>query len=84
MEQQLAKIANAGLEGEAENAVLQIIETNQIFNFSQIKHVNESNSTYDLSLNDSDLNQDIIQRVLNNGHQVNITFDENNDVTLYF
>ena len=84
MEQVLARLANAGLEGEAENVVLQTTETNQTFNLSQIKYVSELGETYEVTLNDNDLNQELIQRILNIGHQVNITFDENNIVTLYF
>jgi hypothetical protein len=74
MELYLAKIVNRGLVGEPEHICLQI-ESNKIFEFSQI--LGES-------INDNDLSHPTIQAILNNGHQVNITFDENDNVTLYF
>jgi hypothetical protein len=74
MQLYLAKIVNRGLVGEPEHICLQI-ESNKIFEFSQI--LGES-------INDNDLSHPIIQAILNNGHQVNITFDENNNVTLHF
>jgi hypothetical protein len=74
MQLYLAKIVNRGLVGEPEHICLQI-ESNKIFEFSQI--LGES-------INDNDLSHPIIQAILNNGHQVNITFDENDNVTLYF
>jgi hypothetical protein len=74
MQLYLAKIVNRGLVGEPEHICLQI-ESNKIFEFSQI--LGES-------INDNDLSHPIIQAILNNEHQVNITFDENENVTLYF
>ena len=74
MQLYLAKIVNRGLVGESEHICLQI-ESNKIFEFSQI--LGES-------INDNDLSHPIIQAILNNGHQVNITFDENDNVTLHF
>jgi hypothetical protein len=74
MQLYLAKIVNRGLVGEPEHICLQI-ESNKIFEFSQI--LGES-------INDNDLSHPIIQAILNNEHQVNITFDENDNVTLYF
>jgi hypothetical protein len=74
MQLYLAKIVNRGLVGEPEHICLQV-ESNKIFEFSQI--LGES-------INDNDLSHPIIQAILNNGHQVNITFDENDNVTLYF
>jgi len=74
MQLYLAKIVNRGLVGEPEHICLQI-ESNKIFEFSQI--LGES-------MNDNDLSHPIIQAILNNGHQVNITFDENDNVTLHF
>ena len=41
METQLARIANKGLAGEPENVVIQELNTLKVFNFSQIKFVNE-------------------------------------------
>ena len=74
MQLYLAKIVNRGLVGEPEHICLQV-ESNKIFEFSQI--LGES-------INDNDLSHPVIQAILNNGHQVNITFDENDNVTLYF
>ncbi len=85
MEKQLAKIVNKGLAGEPENVVLQVIDTLKIFEFSQIKHVDEGGIVRDVTLIDDTLNQPEIQHILHNmGHDVNITFDENDNVTLYF
>ena len=84
MEQQLARLANRGLAGEPENIVLQVIDTLKIVNFSQIKNVIENGETREVSLLDNNLNQPEIQHVLNTDHVVNITFDENDNVTLYF
>ena len=85
MEKQLAKVVNRGLAGEPQNVVLQVIDTLKIFEFSQIKHVDEAGVIRDVTLIDDTLDQSEIQHILNNmGHDVNITFDENDNVTLYF
>ena len=85
MEKQLAKIVNKGLAGEPENIVLQVIDTLKIIEFSQIKHVDEAGVIRDVTLIDDTLDQPEIQHILHNmGHYVEITFDENDDVTLYF
>jgi hypothetical protein len=84
MEQIQAKLVNKGFEGEPENIVLQTLESLQIFDFSQIGLVSEGGEVREVSLNDNDLSQPEIQTILNNGHIVNITFDENNIVTLFF
>ena len=85
MEKQLAKIVNKGLAGELENIVLQVIDTLKIIEFSQIKHVDEAGVIRDVTLIDDNLNQPEIQHILHNmGHDVNITFDESDNVTLYF
>jgi hypothetical protein len=85
MEKQLAKIVNKGLVGEPENIVIQVIDTLKIFEFSQIKHVNEADVIRDVVLIDGELNQPEIQHILSNmAHEANITFDENDNVTLYF
>jgi len=75
MEKQSSRIVNKGLAGEPQHLVIQVTDTLKIFEFSQI--LGES-------INDNDLSHPIIQAILNNGHQVNITFDENNNVTLHF
>ena len=84
MQLYLAKIVNRGLVGEPEHICLQV-ESNKIFEFSQIKHVNESDVIRDVTLVDDDFNQPEILHVLNSmGHVVDITFDENENVTIYF
>ena len=85
MEKQLAKIVNKGLAGEPENIVLQVIDTLKIVEFSQIKHVDEAGVVRNVTLIDDTLDQPEIQHILHNmGHDVQITFDENDNVTLYF
>jgi hypothetical protein len=85
MEKQLARIVNKGLAGEPENIVLQVLDTLKIVEFSQIKHVDEAGTIRDVTLIDDTLDQPEIQHVLNNmGHSVEITFDEIDNVTLYF
>jgi predicted transcriptional regulator len=85
MEKQLAKIVNKGMAGEPENVVLQVIDTLKIIEFSQIKHVDEGGVIGDITLIDNTLDQFEIQHILNNmGHAVEISFDENDNVTLYF
>ena len=85
MEKQLAKIVNRGYAGEPENIVLQVIDTLKIVEFSQIKHVDEAGVIRDVTLIDDTLDQPEIQHILHNmGHDVQITFDENDNVTLYF
>ena len=85
MEQQLARVVNRGLAGESEHAVLQVKNTLEVFEFSQIKHVNEAGSVRDVSLSDSDLNQNEISHILNSLlHEVYITADESKNVTLHF
>jgi hypothetical protein len=84
MEKQLAKIVNKGLAGEPENIVLQVIDTLKIVEFSQIKYVIENEETTEVSLINNNLSQTEIGRILNSDHTVNITFDENDNVTLYF
>ena len=69
-----ARIVNVALIGEPEHAVLQL-ESTKIFEFSNI--VGES-------INDGDLGHPTIQRILNNGHTVQITYNENDEVTLHF
>ena len=84
MEQQLARIANKGLEGEPQNIILQVIDTLKIVEFSQIKYVIENGETTEVSLINNNLDQTEIGRILNSDHKVNITFDENDNVTLHF
>ncbi len=84
MEQQLARLANKGLAGEPENIILQVIDTLKIVNFSQIKYVIENGESREVSLLDNNLNQPEIQHILNTDHIVSITFDDTDNVTLYF
>ncbi len=85
MEKQSSRIVNKGLEGEPQHIVLQVVDTLKIFEFSQIKHVNESDVIRDVTLVDDELNQPEILHILNNmGHFVDITFDEDENVTIYF
>lgn len=84
MEKQLARLANKGMAGEPENIILQVIDTLKIIEFSQIKYVIENEETREISLINNNLNQAEIQHILNSDHIVNITFDESDNVTLYF
>jgi hypothetical protein len=69
-----ARLVNKAFVGQPQHPVLQI-ESNKTFEFSQI--VGES-------IDDRDLSHPTIQRILTQGHWVNITFDENDNVTLHF
>ena len=71
---ELARIVNKGMPGESEHAVLQL-ESNKTFEFSKI--IGED-------ITDADISHPTIKRILANGHVVNITFDENDNVTLHF
>jgi hypothetical protein len=85
MDAQFARIVNKGLEGEPQYIVLQMIDTLKMFEFSQIKHVEEAGVIRDVTLIDDTLNQPEIQHILNElRHTVEITFDENDNVTLHF
>jgi len=68
------QVVNKGLAGEPEHVVLQSMETNAIYEFSTI--VGES-------IGDNDISHQIIQQILNNGHVVQASIDENG-VTLHF
>ena len=78
-----AKIVNKALEGHPEHAVLQL-ESNKIFEFSNIKHTIDGQVITDESIEDGDLSAFCIQRILNNGHTIQITYNENDEVTLHF
>jgi len=85
MEKQSSRIVNKGLAGEPQHLVIQVTDTLKIFEFSQIKHVNESDVIRDITLVDDELNQPEILHILNDmGQTVDITFDENENVTIYF
>lgn len=74
----LARVVNTGLQNEPEYYALQIIETNRIFQFSEIKCVLETGTALILEtpLNDNDLHQPIIQKILNQGHIINVSYFE--------
>ena len=85
MEKYSAQIVNTGGFGESEHPAIQTIETLKTFQFSQIKFVNENDETKEITLIDMELGQPDIQHILNNlGHKVDISFDENDNVTLHF
>jgi hypothetical protein len=85
MEKQSSRIVNKGLAGEPQHLVIQVTDTLKIFEFSQIKHVNESDVIRDITLVDDELNQPEILHILNAmGQTVDVTFDENENVTIYF
>ncbi len=72
---EILKIVNKSLIGESEHAVLQNINTNTIYEFSQIVNY---------TISDNDLTNPIIQQILNNGHQVQAEITEDGIVTLHF
>ena len=71
----LARVVNKSLAGEAEHAVLQNVETNETFEFSKIIGEN---------ITDGDVTHPTIKRILADGHTVNISFDESNNINLHF
>lgn len=85
MEKLLAKVVNKGFAGEPEYIVIQELSTNKMFELSQIIEVTEPNGLVSrVSLENNNLNQDLIQRILSQGHSVDITWNENDEVTLHF
>jgi hypothetical protein len=75
MENQLAQIVNAGLAGQPEIICLQSVDSKKLFNFSQIIGEN---------IMDGDITHPTIKRILDTGHQIQISVDENDNVTLQF
>ena len=66
METQLAQIVNIGLAGEPEHAVLQVIDTLKIFEFSKI---------VDDTITNADITHPIIKRILDGENDnVNLHF----------
>lgn len=63
------KIVNKNLIGEPEHAVFQNVETNAIYEFSQIA---------DETISDGDLSHPTIQKILNSGHIIEATIINNN------
>ena len=87
MERKIARIVNRAMAGEPEHAVLQVSENLKCIEFSQIKFVNESGSVREASLVDAVLDQPEILHILNvldPKHQVEVTYDENDNTTIYF
>lgn len=72
---QTLRVVNKNMAGEPEHAVLQNIQTNSIYEFSNI--VGET-------ILDNDLAHPIIQQILNNGHQIQAEVSEDGMVTLHF
>ncbi len=71
---QIARIVNKAFAGMPEHPVLQI-DSNKTFEFSKI--IGES-------ITDKDISHPTIQKILNRGHWIEITFDENDNITLHF
>jgi hypothetical protein len=71
---QTLRIVNKNMVGEPEHAVLQNIQNNITYEFSNITGE---------SIEDNDLSHPIIQQILNNGHVVQAIVDETG-VTLHF
>ena len=84
MDKKVARLVNKGFEGEPQNIVFQELESLKIFNFSEIKFISENDSAREVSFNDNDLDQSEIKHILNNGHEVHITWDDSNIATIYF
>lgn len=84
METTTAQIVNRGFAGEPEHICLQVLDTLKIYEFSQIKHTIDGDTTTDENLNDNDMSSACIQRVLHSGHKVQISVNENDEVTLHF
>lgn len=84
MELITAQIVNRALPGNSEHSCLQNISTLEIYEFSQIKFTQDGQVTTEESLEDSDLSPFCIQRILNNGHKVQLSINENNEVILHF
>ena len=85
MEKQLAKLVNKSFSGEPEYIVIQDTTSNKMFEFSQIIEAIEPNGDISrVSLDNNNLDPPIIQRILNQSHSVDITWNENDDITLHF
>lgn len=84
MDKKIARLVNKGFEGDPQNIVFQELESLKIFNFSEIKFINENDSVREVSFNDNDLDQSEIRHILNNGHEVEINWDDSDIATIYF
>jgi hypothetical protein len=72
---QTLRVVNKNMVGESEHAVLQNVQTNSIYEFSNIVGEN---------ISDNDLTHPVIQQILNNGHQIQAEVGEDGMVTLHF
>jgi hypothetical protein len=85
MEKKLFQIMNFGGVGPEEHAGIQLVDGYERYEFSQIKFVDENGSIREVSINDADISHSDIQHILQNQeHRVEVTVDENTNVTLYF
>ena len=85
MEKKLARVVNRGFAGEPEYIVIQELTTNKVFELSSIVEVTEPNGEVNrVAIENDNLNQPLIQRILGQGHTVDITWNESDEVTCYF
>lgn len=85
MEKQLARVVNMGLVGEPQNICLQVQENLKIVPFSTIKFISQNDEIRNVEITDGDFEHTEIKYILNHmGHVVEITFNENDEVTMYF
>ena len=85
METKLAKVVNSGFEGEPQNICLQIQENLKLIPFSTIKFISQNNEIRNVEIGDGDFQHTEIQHILNHmGHAVEISINENDEVTMYF
>lgn len=85
MELQLAQIVNRGYAGEPQHICLQIIDTLRIIEFSEVTWIFEDNASKFVKLTNNDITQPEVKHILDTmGHKVNVSIDENDDITLHF
>jgi hypothetical protein len=70
-----AKLVNKGLVGEPEHICFQDIESNEIIEFSRV--TNEE-------IADGDYNHWTIQLILQRGHMVEYTLEDDSKITLHY
>ncbi|MEY4332629.1 MAG: hypothetical protein RLZZ196_1367 [Bacteroidota bacterium] len=85
MEKRLFQIMNFGGLGPDEHAGIQLVDGYERYEFSQIKFINENGEVREVSITDADISHSDIQHILRNqDHRVEVTVDENSNVTLHF